>query len=188
MLLILSISVILAILILYLLKLVYSILWIPYKIQRHFRNQGIGGPSYRPIIGNSSELRRKMAEAKSKESHGHNVLHRVVPSYHTWSMMYGKNYLYWFGPKPRLAIADPGMIKEVLMNTGGPFERLFNNPSSKKLLGEGLAELRGEKWAVHRRISTLALNMEQVKVRVVTFSFLFQIYNLKLNHIVRSIS
>ncbi|KAJ9186611.1 hypothetical protein P3X46_002160 [Hevea brasiliensis] len=143
-------STILAILILYLLKLVRLILWVPYKIQRHFRKQGIGGPGYRPMIGNSSEMRRKMAEAKSKISHDHNILHQV-------------NYLYWFGRKPRLAIADPGMIKEVLMNTGGPYERLLNDPLSKQLLGEGLAELRGEKWAVHRRISNLALNMEQVK-------------------------
>ncbi|KAF2324530.1 hypothetical protein GH714_015061 [Hevea brasiliensis] len=108
-------------------------------------------------------MRRKMAEAKSKISHDHNILHQVVPAYSAWSSMHGKNYLYWFGRKPRLAIADPGMIKEVLMNTGGPYERLLNDPLSKQLLGEGLAELRGEKWAVHRRISNLALNMEQVK-------------------------
>ncbi|XP_012071804.2 cytochrome P450 734A1-like [Jatropha curcas] len=154
---------ILAILFLYLLKLVYSILWVPHKTQRHFRKQGIQGPDYRPIIGNSSEMKLKREEAKSKVSDDHSILNRVVPAYSTWSRMYGKNYLYWFGTKPRLAIADPGMIKEVLMNTGGLYERLDNDPLSKQLLGEGLPELRGEKWAVHRRISNLALNLEQVK-------------------------
>lgn len=45
------------------------------------------------------------------------------------------------------------------------------DPVTKQLLGDkGLMELTGEKWAVHRRISSLALNMEQVKVTHLSFS------------------
>ncbi|KAL9397916.1 hypothetical protein Peur_012169 [Populus x canadensis] len=158
---------ILVILVAVLTKFVYSILWVPYKIQHHFYKQGIGGPGYRPIFGNTAERRRLVKEALSKPiapPFHHNILHRVFPTYSVWSKMHGKTYLYWFGAKPRLVLSDPATIKEVLINTGGPFERMKFDPVTKQLLGDkGLMELTGDKWAVHRRISSLALNMEQVK-------------------------
>lgn len=165
---------ILVILVAVLTKFVYSILWVPYKIQHHFYKQGIGGPGYRPIFGNTAERRRLVKEALSKPiapPFHHNILHRVFPTYSVWSKMHGKTYLYWFGAKPRLVLSDPATIKEVLINTGGPFERMKFDPVTKQLLGDkGLMELTGDKWAVHRRISSLALNMEQVKVTHLSFS------------------
>nr|UNP59810.1 schizocycline synthase [Camptotheca acuminata] len=147
------------------LKFIHSIIWVPLKIQRHFRKQGIGGPSYRPIFGNSAEIRRRMiAEAESRPiSFNHDIVGRVVPHYYNWSVIYGKTFLYWFGPKPRLAIAEPDLIKEVLQNTSGSFGKVGFNPLSKLLFGKGLVGLEGEKWAVHRRITNQAFNMERVK-------------------------
>lgn len=60
-------------------------------------------------------------------------------------------------------MADPDMIREILISNSGAFERIPFNPSSKLLFGEGLVGLSGEKWAVHRRIATLAFSMERVK-------------------------
>lgn len=94
----------------------------------------------------------------------HDVAQFASPFYHRWSSMYGKTFLYWFGPTPRLAIADPDMIKEVLMNTSGSFMRKPFNPSTKMLFGQGLVGLDGDKWALHRRIVNQAFNMERVKV------------------------
>ncbi|XP_019174872.1 PREDICTED: cytochrome P450 734A1 [Ipomoea nil] len=147
-------------------KSIYSLLWVPLSIQRHFRRQGIGGPAYRPIYGNTAESRRKMiadAEAKPISSINHDVLHRVAPHYYNWSTIYGKNFLYWFGPVPRLAVAEPGLVKQILLNTDGSFEKTKFNPLSKLLLGEGLVGLSGDKWALHRRITTRAFNLEYVK-------------------------
>lgn len=39
----------------------------------------------------------------------------VIPHYYSWSTLNGKTFLYWFGAKPRLAIADPDLIKEILI-------------------------------------------------------------------------
>ncbi|KAL6982788.1 hypothetical protein U1Q18_016180 [Sarracenia purpurea var. burkii] len=152
-------------LLLFLLKFAHSILWTPLKIQQHFRNQGVGGPSYRPVLGNSAEIRRRMiAEAESRPmSFNHDIVRRVVPHYHNWSTVYGKTFLYWFGSSPRLAIADPDMIKEVLVNSGGSFEKVLFTPLSGVLFGQGLVGLTGEKWAFHRRITSLAFNMERIK-------------------------
>ncbi|PQQ13607.1 hypothetical protein Pyn_34289 [Prunus yedoensis var. nudiflora] len=122
------------------------------------------GPAYRPIFGNSAEIRRLFAEAQSKRgAFDHDILQRASPFYHRWSRMYGKNFLYWFGPKPRLAIADPDMIKEVLMNTTGSFQKIPFTPLTKILFGEGLVGLEGDQWAFHRRIVNQAFKMESVK-------------------------
>ncbi|KAL7124405.1 hypothetical protein ABFS83_14G046500 [Erythranthe nasuta] len=144
----------------------HKIIWTPSRIQKHFEKQGVTGPGYRPIFGNTAEIRRRMmAEAESKpiSSVTHDIAHRIVPHYSRWSALYGKNFLYWFGANPRFAVADRDMIKEILMNSNGSFHKIKFNPSSKLLFGEGLVGLEGEKWGVHRRISSQAFNMERVK-------------------------
>ncbi|WJX79083.1 hypothetical protein P8452_62237 [Trifolium repens] len=148
----------------YFLKTLNSIFWVPYKIQRHFRNQGISGPIYRPIFGNSSQIKRFNAETKSDANQfNHDILKRVVPFYNIWSCMYGKTFLYWFGSTPRLAISDPDMIKEVLVTKCGEYGRIPYNPQAKLLYGQGLPGLQGDQWNFHRRIINLAFNMELVK-------------------------
>ncbi|XP_062160234.1 cytochrome P450 734A1-like isoform X2 [Alnus glutinosa] len=159
--------VIFLLIIIYLFKLFHSILWVPWRIQDHFRKQRIRGPAYRPIFGNTAEIRRMYAQAQSKPmSLDHDILHRVAPFYHEWSALYGRTFLYWFGSKPRLAIADPDMIKEALMDTGVSFEKTQIDPSTKLFFGQGLAWVTGEKWAFHRRIANQAFKMERVKAWV----------------------
>ncbi|KAL8466631.1 hypothetical protein ACS0TY_035613 [Phlomoides rotata] len=141
-------------------------LWVPLKIKKHFHKQGVSGPDYRPVFGNSAEIRRRLiAEAESRPISGvtHDISHRVIPHYSVWSTLYGKNFLYWFGSKPRLAVADPQMIKQVLMNNDAAFGKIKFNPSSKILFGDGLVGLEGQKWSVHRSITSQAFNMERVK-------------------------
>ncbi|KAK2417876.1 cytochrome P450 734A1 [Trifolium repens] len=149
----------------YLIKTVlHSIFYVPYKIQRHFRNQGISGPTYRPIFGNSSQIKRLYAQTKSEpSSFNHDILKRVVPFYHRWSCMYGNTFLYWFGSTPRLAISDPDMIKEVLVTKCGEYGKVPYNPQSKLLFGQGLVGLNGDQWNFHRRIINLAFNTEILK-------------------------
>ncbi|RVW50412.1 Cytochrome P450 734A1 [Vitis vinifera] len=147
-------------------KSVHSIIWVPWRIQQHFKTQGIGGPGYRPISGNVGELRRMYAEAQSKSMGGlqHDILHRVLPYYSRWSGAYGKTFIWWVGTKPRLALADPEPIKEVFLNTGVSYDKVGFSPLTRPLFGDGLGGLNGEKWALHRRITNQAFNMERVKV------------------------
>ena len=162
-----------AILLVFLLKFVYLIIWVPWSFENHFRKQGIRGPGYRPIFGNSAEIRRIYAEAQTKPiqfDESHDILHRAAPFYYRWSGMYGKTFLYWFGSKPRLAISDPDMIKEVLTNTSGCFGKVRQNPLARLLFAQGLVGLTGDKWAVHRRIINQAFNMERVKVTTFSLS------------------
>ncbi|KAJ0024650.1 hypothetical protein Pint_08923 [Pistacia integerrima] len=148
-----------------LLKFVHSVIWVPYRIQNHFKKQGITGPGYRLIVGNTAEMRRVFTESRSKtiSPFNHDILHRTAPFYHRWSRIYGKNFLYWFGTVPRLSITNPDMIKEVLMNTGSSYEKFEFNPSSKQLFGQGLFGLTGDIWAFHRRIANQAFKMDRIK-------------------------
>ena len=105
------------------------------------------------------------AEAQSKPmSLDHDILHRVVPFYYEWSALYGKSFLCWFGTRPRLAIADPDMIKEALLNTGVSFERMKFDPLVEMFFGQGSLALKGERWAHNRRILNQVFKIETVKV------------------------
>lgn len=132
------------ILLISLVKFVHAFIWIPYRIQRHFKKQGVRGPGYRFITGNTAEFRLMFTEAASKPvpSLDHDIVNRVAPSYHKWSNLYGKPFLYWFGSVPRLVISDPDMIKEVLMNTGKSFEKLSLNPWLSVYMARDLLGLR----------------------------------------------
>ncbi|KAK1436547.1 hypothetical protein QVD17_02328 [Tagetes erecta] len=157
----------LVIIILLLFTILYTHIWIPFRIQLHFNHQRIKGPAYRPIIKNSAGIRRRMiAEVESSRttSFNHNeVVKRVMPHYYNWSKVYGDTFLYWFGSKPRLAVSDPDVIKEILVTKSGSFGKIRSDPGVNALFGEGLVSLDGEKWIVHRRIAAQAYNMERIK-------------------------
>ena len=89
--------------------------------------------------------------------------------------MYGKNFLYWFGSKPRLAISDPDMVKEVLINKSGEIGKVPYNPQSKLLFGQGLVGLEGHQWVFHRRIINHAFNLELIKVTLLSIVLVFVI-------------
>ncbi|XP_076912274.1 cytochrome P450 734A6-like [Bidens hawaiensis] len=144
--------------------ILFKYLWVPLRTQLHFRRQGVGGPSY---FANSTAIRQRMlAEVESSRTVSFNhdgVVHRVMPHYYNWSKMYGEPFLYWYGTQARLAVSDPDMIKEMLVNKNGSFGKIPLSPDLKSLFGAGLVGLDGERWVVHRRITSQAFNMERVK-------------------------
>lgn len=75
----------------------------------------------------------------------------------------GKISFTWFGPTPRVTITDPELVREVLSNKFGHFEKPAASPLVK-LLADGLANYEGEKWARHRRILNPAFHLEKLKV------------------------
>ncbi|KAI8005652.1 Bifunctional nuclease 1 [Camellia lanceoleosa] len=65
-------------------------------------------------------------------SFNHDIVGRAFPHCYNWSRVYEKTFLHWFGPKPRLNIAEPEMIK---MKDGGHLRCVHNNPQSGHLPG-----------------------------------------------------
>ncbi|XP_072984118.1 cytochrome P450 734A1 [Typha latifolia] len=145
--------------------LLFRLLLLPHRTRLHFRRQNIHGPPRRLLSGNAADIRAVIARAQCAPlpSFHHDVVRRVIPHYGEWSAQFGRCFLYWFGIRPRLAVAEPDLVRAVLVDSTGSFEKVGFNPTSRQLFGEGLVGLKGKKWAHHRRVIAPAFNMERIK-------------------------
>ncbi|KAG6586408.1 Cytochrome P450 734A1, partial [Cucurbita argyrosperma subsp. sororia] len=143
--------------------------WRPRRIEDHFFRQGIRGPPYRFFIGNVKELVGMMIKASSDHSFpnfSHNILPRVLPFYHHWKKIYGSKFLVWFGPTVRLAVSDPDLIREIFTSKSEFCEKNEPHPLVKQLEGDGLLSLKGQKWALHRKIISPSFHMDNLKLLI----------------------
>ncbi|CAL9202195.1 unnamed protein product [Musa hybrid cultivar] len=151
------------------LKVLDFLWWRPKRLEEHFARQGIRGPPYRFFVGCVKEMVGLMLDASSKPmmpQTSHNILPRVLSFYHHWKKIYGSTFLLWFGPTPRLTVADPDLIREIFLSRSDVFERYESHPLVRQLEGEGLVSLRGEKWAHHRKVLTPTFHMENLKLLI----------------------
>ncbi|MQL84789.1 hypothetical protein Taro_017284, partial [Colocasia esculenta] len=145
--------------------------WTPRRLERALRQQGIPGNSYRLLFGDMRESTRLREEAKLKPmpSFSHDIAARVVPLENQAMETHGKVHFTWFGPYPAVNIMDPVLMREVLSNKFGHFQKQKSSPASR-LLVTGLATYEGEKWAMHRRIINPAFHVEKLKLMLPAFS------------------
>ncbi|KAE8801903.1 cytochrome P450 72A14-like [Hordeum vulgare] len=54
----------------------------------------------------------------------HDVVPRAMPLFHQTMKEHGKMSITWFGPSPRVTISKPELVREVLSNKSGHFEKL----------------------------------------------------------------
>ncbi|OAY27063.1 cytochrome P450 72A397 isoform X2 [Manihot esculenta] len=149
----------------------YSIWWKPRWIERKLRQQGIRGSPYKLLVGDMKEQTRLITEAWSKSINlNHQILQRVDPMTTVTVRKYGKMSIFWFGTTPRLIICDPELIKEVLANRLGHFEKPLVNPLLR-LLARGVTDLQGEKWAERRKVINPAFQLEKLKGMIPVFAF-----------------
>ncbi|KAK2974360.1 hypothetical protein RJ640_021216, partial [Escallonia rubra] len=159
-------SVVSSIVLVFVLKIVVFLWWRPRRIEQHFSKQGIKGPPYHLFIGNLKELVGLTLKASSHPlmPYSHNILPRVLSFYHHWKKIYGTSFLVWFGPTARLTISDPALIREIFILKSDCFEKNESPPLVRKLEGDGLLTLKGEKWAHHRKIMTPTFYVENLKL------------------------
>ena len=176
----------------YALRLAHALVWAPRRLERRLRQQGIRGPPRRLLSGNAADYGALIAAAKSAPlaSFHHAVVGRVAPEYREWAARYGRPFVFWFGPRPRLVVYGPEVARTVLADSTGTFDKAGSggsgNPQARQLMGEGLVGLSGETWARHRRVIAPAFNMERVKVSKCSFktsNWNMKLENLLVDHI-----
>ncbi|XVF65198.1 hypothetical protein PTKIN_Ptkin09bG0228000 [Pterospermum kingtungense] len=145
-------------------KVLYKYWWMPLRIQRILRFQGVKGPPYRFIHGSNKEATKLRNEALSKPmALTHNIFPRVLPHVYSWVNIYGKNYLAWDGVKAQLVITEPELVKVVLKNSDKVFPKRKTPFYNKRLLGDGLVTTEAEKWVKHRKLADYAFHGESLK-------------------------
>ncbi|KAK1693201.1 hypothetical protein QYE76_009898 [Lolium multiflorum] len=143
----------------------------PRRLGRALRAQGLSGTAYRFPAGDFSENVRLSQDAQSKPMSPpcHDIVSRVLPHIHNTVMEYGEVCITWFGPIPRVVIARPELVSQILSNKSGHFEKFTNN-SLGDLISRGIGSLDGEKWATRRRILNPAFHLEKLKGMLPAFS------------------
>ncbi|KQK12796.1 hypothetical protein BRADI_1g06030v3 [Brachypodium distachyon] len=142
----------------------------PRRLGRLLRAQGLGGTAYRFPAGDLTENGRLNKEAQSSPMPPcHDIVPRVAPHLYNVVKEHGNVCITWFGPILRVIIAQPELVKDILSNKSGHFEK-FTNKRLGKLIAPGLANYDGEKWAKHRRILNPAFHLEKLKGMLPAFS------------------
>ncbi|XP_016486065.1 cytochrome P450 734A1 [Nicotiana tabacum] len=148
-------------------KAIVHLWWKPKRTQKHFWKQGIRGPKYHFLFGNLKEIASFTTPLLSRPlPFSHDILPRVLPFYHHWKKIYGSTFVIWFGPTARVTISDPALIRDIFVLKSESFEKNESPPLVKKLEGDGLLSLKGEKWAHHRKIITPTLYIENLKLMI----------------------
>eukprot|EP00249_Psilotum_nudum_P024036 c29068_g1_i2 orf=133-1395(+) len=152
--------------------LIVELWWNPIRIRRIFEDQGVRGPPYRVFVGNMPEIAAVAKEERAKimDRLSNDIGRRILPHHRTWSKLYGKPLLYWFGSKPRLIVSEPELIKEILSNKFGHYSKTKSRPDSGDLIGKGLVVLDGKKWAEHRRMVSPAFNINHLQLMTSTMA------------------
>ncbi|CAN1152326.1 Cytochrome P450 CYP749A22 [Linum perenne] len=110
-------------------------------------SQGIKGPRYRFLLGNTKEINDMITEAVNNPMEiSHQMLPRIMPHVHSWTQIYGMNFLNWYGTRPQLVVTDPELVKEVLINREGTYPKKFIQSYAEKFLGSVEAML--QRWGL----------------------------------------
>ncbi|KAL6187844.1 hypothetical protein ACLB2K_039239 [Fragaria x ananassa] len=151
-----------------LIKIFYKQWWIPTRIKKKLNLQGVTGPPFRLIHGNTKEIAGMIKEAMSRPKRlSHDIRTLIYPHIHSWSKKYGgKAYLQWYGSQAQLIVMDTQLCKEILNDK----DRVFRKPKKEgfalRLQGNGLPGIEGEKWAKVRKISMHAFHGESLKTMI----------------------
>ncbi|CAN1137435.1 Cytochrome P450 CYP749A22 [Linum perenne] len=139
----------------------------PILIQSGMSSQGIKGPPYRFLHGNTTEINDMRSEAvKNPMELSHQMFPRIMPHVYLWTKVYGMNFLNWYGTRPQLVITDPELVKEVLSNKEGTYPKKFIQSYAEKFLGNGLFASQGEKWTKMRKLANHAFHGDCLKAMI----------------------
>ncbi|KAI4999277.1 hypothetical protein ZWY2020_003866 [Hordeum vulgare] len=128
---------------------------------------GVGGPSYNFFAGNLGEIKRLPEDTTggALDIGDHDFVPMVQMHFRKWIPIHGRTFLYWFGARPSLCVADVNVVKQVLADRSGMYPKNIGNPHIARLLGKGLVLTDGDDGKRHRKVVQPTFNMDKLKVR-----------------------
>ncbi|KAM5567467.1 cytochrome P450 CYP749A22 [Rosa sericea] len=145
----------------------HKLWWTPTRLQSLMATQGITGPSYRFIHGNTKEISNMKKEIMSRPINlSHDILSVVQPHIHLWTRLYGIIFLQWHGSQAQLITMEPELCKEILNNKDRAYIKKKPQGFVKKLVGNGLGTTEGEKWTKLRKVTNHAFHGESLKFMI----------------------
>ncbi|XP_073131561.1 cytochrome P450 CYP749A22-like isoform X2 [Henckelia pumila] len=144
--------------------ILYKLWLIPFRIQLELESQGIKGPPYKFIYGNTKEIIQMKKQISSTPMDlSHDIFPRLQPHLYSWSKIYGDVFVFWMGAKPFVVVMEDRMIKEILSNKEGKCTKLKIEGYLQKLVGDGIVVAEGEKWSKLRRLANHAFHGDCLK-------------------------
>ncbi|XP_038713594.1 cytochrome P450 CYP749A22-like [Tripterygium wilfordii] len=148
-----------------LIKFLHKVWWSPFRIQSLMASQGIQGPPYKFMYGNTKAIisMRRESISKPMDHLSHDIFSYVLPHLSSFFNKYGMNFLVWYGPRASLVVSEPELIKEILNDKDQTYPKIDAEAYVKKLIGDGLVTSNGEKWAKMRKLVNYAFHAESLK-------------------------
>ncbi|XP_048537272.1 cytochrome P450 709B2-like [Triticum urartu] len=150
-----------------LLLALWRLVWRPRAVARSFVRQGIRGPPYTFLAGSLPEAKRLLIAGRRGvpplDAGCHDIMPILLPQFHRWVADYGKTFLFWIGPIPAIFSIDLQLIKQVLTDRTGLYQKDFMIPVLKSLFGNGVILINGDDWKRHRKVVLPAFNYEKIK-------------------------
>ncbi|XP_066388050.1 cytochrome P450 709B2-like [Miscanthus floridulus] len=150
-----------------LLLALWRLAWRPHAVARSFARQGVRGPPYTFLAGSLPEAKRLLMAGRRGvaplDAACHDIMPVLLPQFHRWVADYGRTFLFWIGPIPALFSTDLQLIKQVLMDRTGLYQKDFMIPVLKFLFGNGVILINGDDWKRHRKVVLPAFNHETIK-------------------------
>ncbi|KAI4976042.1 hypothetical protein ZWY2020_049649 [Hordeum vulgare] len=82
----------------------------------------------------------------------------VQQHFRKWIHVHDRTFLYWFGARPSLCMADVNVVEQVLPNYNVMYPKNIQNLHTARLLSKGLVLADGDDWKRHRKVVRPAFN------------------------------
>ncbi|KAL0430017.1 UNVERIFIED_CONTAM: cytochrome [Sesamum radiatum] len=129
-------------------RLIYK-LWLgPIRMQQKLQSQGLKGPSYKLLHGNTKEIisMRKEAIKAPCDLGQHDMFPRILPHLNTWMKLYGNNFLIWIGNQPQIVVTEPELVREILTDKEGVYRKI--KPDMVSAMVESVDTML-QRWRYH---------------------------------------
>ncbi|KAF8728797.1 hypothetical protein HU200_018076 [Digitaria exilis] len=145
----------------------WRLAWRPRAVARAFERQGVRGPGYTFLAGSLPEAKRLLMAGRigvpPLDAACHDIMPILLPQFLRWVADYGRTFLFWIGPIPAVFSTDLQLIKQVLSDRTGLYQKDFMIPVLKFLFGNGVILINGDDWKRHRKVVLPAFNHEKIK-------------------------